>query len=911
MGDDRRIGEAILVVIAIVALLVSAAFLPTVDIFGSNEAIAEQLPDGSQLPAGTQSPGGPAAGTQAGDQSGDMESTGDGESGESQSARSGEPTGIGAPGQTAGGSLTNPPQSAQISGSLGEQPSQVPLFTVESPVNTYWRQTAYETYTGTGWQQAGATTPLDEGIPNDDRTGGNRRITYDVTLLEGGRSLPTAWQPESVSFRGDDSRPALQASTTGGVQADEPLSAETTYTATSVLPPRQPSVLRNAGGQTPREIREPYTRMPSDTPDRVGEFTGELLAGTDTRYDRAITVQRWLKSNKGYSLNTSLDPSQPIADQLLFEVDAAYCQQFATTMAAMLRSQGVPARYVVGFRNGKAVGDDTYLVTSDRGHAWVEVYFPDVGWVRFDPTPADELSVSTPAPPYEVSLNRSAVVGAPVSVRVTKQNESISGVPVFVNDGRVGWTDATGAAETTLPYTDRVTIRAGDDTAQTEYTDATPPPQESQLAAASIGVITNSLPLLSAATPLTPENTVTSQVDGETADSTATYPLAKNATLAVVGNRRAGETARVVASVEEIPISEATVSFDGTEVGTTNQDGYYDLSLADVTPGTYRITVSRGAVSESTTFEVIPPTAETPNDEPTALTPNISVTPVGIALPAGPATATVTRSGEPVDGVSVRVNGETVGETDENGTLGLKFPIADTALVATTVTGVTGETQIDGLYGNAALVGGGILLLIAGIVTAARRRGVTSGSVRERLEVIRAFLRRLPERATTLLVGLADRLTTAMRRLLARLRAWRSVFALSVSEIQQRLDPRRLVAALRSWLERLRRRWQAATGNADTQAAPGEASGTGPDRQLRSMWQTFVSLIRPPQAVTRTPVEVGQYAIEKGVPSQPVTYLTDLYRAVEYGQQSPGDSRLEAARQALAEITESSEDDDP
>jgi len=216
MGDDRRIGEAILVVIAIVALLVSAAFLPTVDIFGSNEAIAEQLPDGSQLPAGTQSPGGPAAGTQAGDQSGDMESTGDGESGESQSARSGEPAGIGAPGQTAGGSLTNPPQSAQISGSLGEQPSQVPLFTVESPVNTYWRQTAYETYTGTGWQQAGATTPLDEGIPNDDRTGGNRRITYDVTLLEGGRSLPTAWQPESVSFPGDDSQPALQTSRPAG-----------------------------------------------------------------------------------------------------------------------------------------------------------------------------------------------------------------------------------------------------------------------------------------------------------------------------------------------------------------------------------------------------------------------------------------------------------------------------------------------------------------------------------------------------------------------------------------------------------------------------------------------------------------------------------------------------------------------
>ncbi|WP_379725087.1 DUF4129 domain-containing protein [Halonotius sp. GCM10025705] len=137
------------------------------------------------------------------------------------------------------------------------------------------------------------------------------------------------------------------------------------------------------------------------------------------------------------------------------------------------------------------------------------------------------------------------------------------------------------------------------------------------------------------------------------------------------------------------------------------------------------------------------------------------------------------------------------------------------------------------------------------------------------------------------------------------------MFALSVSEIQQRLDPRRLLAALKSWLEHLRHRWQATAGNADTESTHSEANGAEPDRQLRSMWQTFVSLIRPPQAVTRTPVEIGQYAIEKGVPNQPVTYLTDLYRAVEYGQQSPGDSRLDAARQALAEITESSEDDDP
>ena len=902
MGDDRRVGEALLVVIAIVALLFAAAFLPVIDIFGSNEAIAEQLPEGSQLPAGAQPPDGLSTGTQSGEQPGESQSPTEDEA---SSTRGGG--GVGAPGQSAGSSLTTPPQSAQIGGSLGE-PRQVPLFTVKSPVNAYWRQTAYETYTGTGWQQAGAPTPLDDGVPNDDLTRDNRQISYEVTLLESGRSVPTAWQPESVSFRDTGAQPALQATATGGIQATESLSANTTYTATSALPPRRSATLRNAAGRTPRDIRETYTRMPADTPDRVGEFTGELLAGSDTRYDRAMTVQRWLKTNKGYSLNTSLDPTRPIADQMIFEVDAAYCQQFATTMAAMLRSQGVPARYVVGFRKGKPVGDDTYLVTSDRGHAWVEVYFPDVGWVRFDPTPAGDSTASTPNPPYEVSLNRSAVVGAPVSVHVSKSNASLSGVPVYVNGERIGWTDAAGTIEATLPYADRVTITAGDDAAPTQYADATSATRPSQLAAVSVGALTHSLPLTGAVTPLTAGNAIIPQIDDETAGSTATYPLAKNATVVVVGNRTAGETARVVASVQDVPVTGATVTVNGTERGTTNRGGYYELSLAEFSPGPYRVTVMRGSVNESARFSVTPPNTDTTDAKQTALTPNISVTPVGIALPAGPATASVTRAGRPIDGVPVRVNNAVVGETNANGTVEFQLPIARSALITATVNGVAGETPVDGLYRNAAVIIGGLLAILAGVILWARRRGVTSKSVTDRLSVIKAALQGLPDRAVTLLVRLADRLTSGITQLLARLRSWRSVFALSMGELVRRLHPRRLIAVVNAWLEPLRSRWQhAAESRSD--AAADKASSSTQNQHLRSVWRSFVSVIRPPQAVTRTPVEIGQYAIEKGVPPQPVTYITDLYRAVEYGQQAPGSTRLEAAREALATITDSTEED--
>jgi len=207
-------------------------------------------------------------------------------------------------------------------------------------------------------------------------------------MLQGGRSLPTAWQPESVRFDGDAGEASVTASTVGGIRSEGSLSEGTSYVAESAAPPRDPAVLRQANGRTPQRIREKYTELPVGTDGRIAERTSEIVAGADSRYERAQAVQQWLTTNRGYSLNTSIDPSEPIAEQLLFEVDAAYCQHFATTMAVMLRTQEIPSRYVVGFAPGEPVGDDEYLVTSDRAHAWVEVYLDGVGWVRYGPTPA-------------------------------------------------------------------------------------------------------------------------------------------------------------------------------------------------------------------------------------------------------------------------------------------------------------------------------------------------------------------------------------------------------------------------------------------------------------------------------------------------------------------------------------------
>ncbi len=84
------------------------------------------------------------------------------------------------------------------------------------------------------------------------------------------------------------------------------------------------------------------------------------------------------------------DFSSPYA-AFLFDTDAGYCQHFAGAMALLLRFNGIPARVAVGFTSGDRMSAGVYSVSTNNAHAWVEAYFPTVGWVAFDPTPGRDL----------------------------------------------------------------------------------------------------------------------------------------------------------------------------------------------------------------------------------------------------------------------------------------------------------------------------------------------------------------------------------------------------------------------------------------------------------------------------------------------------------------------------------------
>jgi len=117
-----------------------------------------------------------------------------------------------------------------------------------------------------------------------------------------------------------------------------------------------------------------------------------ITADSATVCDKAIAIALYLNGpDYSYTLNLPLLPLDHPMDAFIHETKAGHCELFASAMALMLRSLGIPTRVASGYRGGDwSPADRSYTVRADMAHLWVEVYFPGVGWVSFDPTPPDE-----------------------------------------------------------------------------------------------------------------------------------------------------------------------------------------------------------------------------------------------------------------------------------------------------------------------------------------------------------------------------------------------------------------------------------------------------------------------------------------------------------------------------------------
>jgi len=179
----------------------------------------------------------------------------------------------------------------------------------------------------------------------------------------------------------------LQADTGGAVYNFDTQRAVGRYEANSDIATPPLKELRAAGQDVPPQIASAYLRLPTVDP-RVPRIAEQITAAAHNNYDRAAAVEQYLRTRFGYTLDLPrTPPKDPIAN-FLFERKQGHCEYFASSMAVILRTLGIPSRVVNGFRSDE-FNDVTgyYVVRAKDAHAWVEAYFPGYGWQTFDPTP--------------------------------------------------------------------------------------------------------------------------------------------------------------------------------------------------------------------------------------------------------------------------------------------------------------------------------------------------------------------------------------------------------------------------------------------------------------------------------------------------------------------------------------------
>jgi protein-glutamine gamma-glutamyltransferase len=187
----------------------------------------------------------------------------------------------------------------------------------------------------------------------------------------------------------------LLRDSTGSIFNTFPNFVQLEYEGESLLPSVQPAVARAASTDYSQSMRATYLQLPPSLDPRIPELARQITQSANNPYDKSVILESHLRRNFTYTLSLSGRPGQDPLAHFLFESRAGHCEYFASAMAVMLRTLGIPSREVNGFLPGEFndIGGD-YIVRASDAHSWVEAYFPGSGWMTFDPTPPGEDSPS-------------------------------------------------------------------------------------------------------------------------------------------------------------------------------------------------------------------------------------------------------------------------------------------------------------------------------------------------------------------------------------------------------------------------------------------------------------------------------------------------------------------------------------
>jgi transglutaminase-like putative cysteine protease len=269
-------------------------------------------------------------------------------------------------------------------------------YIVASPTPSYWEVRAYDVYTADGWENSpvtdsnlGAGTAWTGNLPPPN----NEQITYIVTpnimtdvLLDAGSFIATS-KPVQVQVSSGD---------VIGLLANHVLSAGESYSVTVAVSQATPLELDAASENYPPSILENYLQLYSGFPESVRELSANITANATTPYDKVLLIKDYLS---GIPYKTDIEARPEGTDGVayfLFTQKAGFCVHFASAMAVMLRSVGVPTRLAIGYLPGDPGSEKgEYILRDKYYHAWVQVYFPGYGWVDIEATPSSATDAAS------------------------------------------------------------------------------------------------------------------------------------------------------------------------------------------------------------------------------------------------------------------------------------------------------------------------------------------------------------------------------------------------------------------------------------------------------------------------------------------------------------------------------------
>lgn len=271
------------------------------------------------------------------------------------------------------------------------------VFRVRAPFASLWRAEAFDTYDGSVWTRSThrliplPTTESGYDVPLIDQqfaTSAARPLvqTFFMEHTQPNVLFTAAW-PQTVYFPGGGLRTDPDLSIRAPIYLDHGL----VYSVESTVPTITGEDLAQLPPMRPlpsSRYLDRFLQVTAELPARDRALADQITSGARNEYDAVMAVQSWLQTNTRYDLTVPREPAGVDAvDHFLFDSRRGFCEHIASAMAVLLRTQGIATRIVTGYGPGERNPFTGYYeVRYADAHAWVEVLYPHVGWIAYDPT---------------------------------------------------------------------------------------------------------------------------------------------------------------------------------------------------------------------------------------------------------------------------------------------------------------------------------------------------------------------------------------------------------------------------------------------------------------------------------------------------------------------------------------------